>query len=206
VEALRTTRLDLTRQALRERSFILCIDETGDREKGKTTDYVAHQYIGNVHTLADGVDSVNVYGVLDTVTFPLAFKIFKPQRRLKLCDVYKSKLQLAVELIQDLAARGFHCSVVLADSMYGESGEFTAALARLGISYVVAIRSSHHVWLFPGERARQTRWQPFDRVFTDGTSEQRYRCEFVFGQRTRVRFFDITTIRCACRLKPPGIS
>jgi SRSO17 transposase len=82
---------------------------------------------------------------------------------------------------------------VLADSTYGEIGEFTAALHRLGLSYVVAIRANHHVWLFPGERVRQTRWRPFDRVFTDGTSEQRYRCEFVFGQRTRVRFFVITT-------------
>lgn len=45
VEALPTIRLDLTRQALRERSFILCIDETGDRKIGKTTDYAAHQYI-----------------------------------------------------------------------------------------------------------------------------------------------------------------
>ena len=59
VEALRASRLELTRQALRERPFILCIDETGDRKKGKTTDDAAHQYIGNVHTLANGVVSVN---------------------------------------------------------------------------------------------------------------------------------------------------
>jgi SRSO17 transposase len=149
--------------------------------------------IGNVRTLANGVVSVTAYGVLDTVTFPLAFRIFKPQRRLKPGDVYKSKPQLAIELIQELTAQGFHFSVVLADSMYGESGEFTAALARLGLSYVVAIRSNHHVWTFPGERVRQTRWRPFDRVFTAGTAEQRYRCEFVFGKRTRVRYFVITT-------------
>jgi hypothetical protein len=52
VEALRAVRLELTRQALRERPFSLCIDETGDRKKGKRTDYAAHQYSGNVHTLA----------------------------------------------------------------------------------------------------------------------------------------------------------
>lgn len=193
VEDLRAARLELTRQALRERPCILCIDETGDRKKGHTTDYVAHQYIGNVHTLANGVVSVNAYGVLDTVTFPLAFRIFKPQRRLKPGDVYKSKPQLAIELIQELAAQGFQFSVVLADSMYGESWEFTTALERLGLSYVVAIRSNHGVWTFPGERVRQTRWRPFARVFTDGTTEQRYRCEFVFGHRRRVRYFVITT-------------
>ncbi len=206
VAALRAARLELTRQTLRERPFILCIDETGDRKKGHTTDYVAHQYIGNVHTLANGVVSVNAYGVLDTVTFPLAFRIYphlsasiriyKPQRRLKPGDAYKSKPQLAIELIQELAAQGFHFSVVLADSRYGESWEFTTALERLGLSYVVAIRSNHGVWTFPGERVRQTRWRAFDRVdrvFTDGTTEQRYRCEFVFGHRTRVRYFVLTT-------------
>jgi SRSO17 transposase len=193
VEELRSRRLELTRQALRERPFILCIDETGDRKKGKTTDYAASQYIGNVGSLSNGVVSVNAYGVLDTVTFPLAFRIYKPRSRLKPGDVFKSKPQLAVELIQELAAQGFHFSVVLADSMYGESWEFTHALESLSLSYVVAIRSNHHVWTFPGERVRQTRWRPFERVFTDGTSEQRYRCEYVFGKRLRVRFFVSTT-------------
>jgi SRSO17 transposase len=108
MEALRAMRLELTRQALHEWPFILCIDETGDRKKGKTTDYTAHQYIGNVHTLTNGVVSVNAYGVLDSVAFPLAYRLYKPRRRLKPGDVYKSKLRLAVELIQELAAQGFH--------------------------------------------------------------------------------------------------
>jgi SRSO17 transposase len=95
-------RLRLTREALAGRPCMLCLDETGDRKKGKTTDYAASQYIGNIRTLANGVVSVNAYGVLDTVTFPLAFRLFKPKSRLKAGDVYKSKPQLAIELIQQL--------------------------------------------------------------------------------------------------------
>ena len=117
VEVLRAIRLELTCQALRERPFILCIDETGDRTKGKTTDYAASQYIGTVHPLANGVVSVNAYGVLDTLTCPLAFRLYKPRRRLKPGDVSKSKPPLAVELIQELAVQGFRFSVVLAESM-----------------------------------------------------------------------------------------
>ncbi|HEV2460800.1 MAG TPA: transposase [Ktedonobacterales bacterium] len=105
----------------------------------------------------------------------------------------KSKPQLAVELIQELVAQGFHFSVVLADSRYGESSDFIAALHRRGLQYVVAIRSHHIVWTFPGARVRQTRWRPFDRVFTDGTTERRYRCEFVFGKRTPTRYCVVTT-------------
>jgi SRSO17 transposase len=41
-------RLELTLQVLNGRSLILLIDETGDCKKGKSTDYVKRQYIGNV--------------------------------------------------------------------------------------------------------------------------------------------------------------
>jgi|SRR5215471_8583019 len=54
---------------------MLCIDETGDRKKGKTTDYIAHQYIGNLGKLAHGIVSVNAYGILDHITSPLLFYV-----------------------------------------------------------------------------------------------------------------------------------
>ena len=193
VEDFRTQRLALLHQALGETPFILCIDETGDRKKGHTTDYVSHQYIGNLHTLANGVVSVNAYGLLGTTTFPLLFRVFKPETRLKLGDVYRTKPQLAIEIIEDLLARGFRFRVVLADALYGESPEFIRALHRLKLQYVVAIRSNHGVWLLPGQRVRQTRWRPFERVFTDGSSEQRFIRETVYGKRQAVRYFQITT-------------
>jgi SRSO17 transposase len=193
IEDVHAIRLGLIQQALAGRPFILCIDETGDRKKGKTTDYVAHQYIGNVHTLANGIVSVNAYGVLGTTTFPLAFRFFKPKGRLKPGDVYKSKPQLALELIEELQAHGCAFSVVLADSLYGESGEFTAALHRRGLSYVVAIRENHSVWTFPGQRQRYTTWRPYARVFTDGTSEERFIREIVFGARHSMRYYQLTT-------------
>jgi SRSO17 transposase len=191
----------LRRQALGETPFIRCLDETGDRKKGHTTDYVAHQSIGNVHTLANGIVSVNAYGVLNGVTFPLTFSLYKPNSRLKPGDSYQSKPQLAVALIRELAAMGFRFSVVLADSMYGESSDFTGAVSQLGVPYVVAIRSNHGVWTAKGERQRQTRWRAFDRTFSDGSSERRYLQELIFGRlfgrlfgrRMRVRFFCITT-------------
>jgi SRSO17 transposase len=99
VHELRKRRLTLVQQALGGKPFILCIDETGDRKKGKTTDYVAHQYIGNLGKLENGIVSVNAYGILDHITFPLLFKVFKPRTRLKPGDSYKTKPALAVELI-----------------------------------------------------------------------------------------------------------
>jgi SRSO17 transposase len=193
VEALRQRRLELLRQAIGQTPFILCIDETGDRKKGHTTDDVASQYIGNLHALANGIVSVNAYGVLGATTFPLLFRIFKPQTRLKADDVYQTKPQLAIELIEELLRSGFRFSVVLADSLYGDSGPFISALHRLGLRYVVAIRSNHGVWMLPGQRVRQTRWRPFDRVFTDGSTERRFLRETVYGTRRSVRYYQITT-------------
>jgi SRSO17 transposase len=160
VHELRKRRLTLLRQALDGRSFVLCIDETGDRKKGNTTDYVAHQYIGNLGKLENGIVSVNASGILDQITFPLLFKVFKPRPRLKPGDTYKTKPELAVELIQELQQWGFRFEVVLADSLYGESSNFVSTLEQLHLKFVVAIRSNHGVWLPPGQRVRYTSLSP----------------------------------------------
>jgi SRSO17 transposase len=83
--------------------------------------------------------------VLGATTFPLRFRLFKPESRLKAGAVSKSKPQLAIAIIAELLALGFHFSVVLADRLDGESGPFISALHRLRVPYVVAIRSHHGV-------------------------------------------------------------
>lgn len=91
VEKLRERRLTRLKQALAGRVFTLCLDETGDRKKGKTTDYVSRQSIGNPGKLDNGIMSVNAYGVLDQLTVPLLFQVFKPQTRLKPDDAYNTR-------------------------------------------------------------------------------------------------------------------
>ena len=102
VEQFRARRLKLIKQLVGKRSIILCIDETGDKKVGKTTDYVAKQYIGNLGKTENGIVSVNAYAVVDNITYPLLFKIFKPRSRLQPGDLYKTKPQLAVEILQEL--------------------------------------------------------------------------------------------------------
>lgn len=55
VMALRKQRLDLILQQLNGQPITLVIDETGDRKKGKTTDYVDRQYIGNIGKIENGI-------------------------------------------------------------------------------------------------------------------------------------------------------
>lgn len=72
----------------------------------------------------NGIVTVNAYGVYADTTFPLIVKIFKPKRTLKSGDKYKTKIDLASEIITELIDEGFNIELVLADSLYGESSQF----------------------------------------------------------------------------------
>jgi SRSO17 transposase len=74
VTELEEKRLTITKKALKNEKIIVIIDETGDRKKGKKTDYVARQYLGSVGKIDNGIVSVNAYGVYENITFPLKFK------------------------------------------------------------------------------------------------------------------------------------
>jgi len=90
-------------------------------------------------------------------------------------------------------AVGLRFSVVLAARRFGESGPCLSARQRLGLPYVVALRSHHGVWLLPGQRLRQTRGRPCERVFPDGSSAQRFVRETISGTRHAVRSYQLTT-------------
>ena len=192
VEQLQATRLGLIAHTIGDRRILLCIDETGDVKKGQATDYVAKQYIGNIGQTANGIVSVNAYAVVDKLTYPLLFKIFKPKSRLKPNDSYKTKPQLAIEILQEVKALGFEVELVLADSLYGESGDVINTIEQFGWSYIVAIRSNHGVLVGPGQRVRYNRWRAYDQALVGHPTERRYIREIIFGARRKTRYFQIT--------------
>lgn len=194
IKKLREIRLWLTKMFIGEREIILCIDETGDQKKGKSTDYVSRQYIGNLGKTENGIVSVNAYGVVDGITYPLIFQIFKPKNRLKEGDKYKSKPQIAVEIIQELKEWGFKIKLVLADSLYGESGDVIRCLEKLELEFIVAIRSNHGVLMPPGSRKRYNRWKAYEQKLSHRQLETRYLREIIFGQRRRIRYYQISKV------------
>jgi SRSO17 transposase len=194
VEQLREQRLRLILQVLEGREIILIIDETGDRKKGDDTDYVKRQYIGNLGKIENGIVAVTAYGVIDGITLPLTFEVYKPKERLQAGDRYLSKPEIAAQIIRELQVLGFKFKLVLADSLYGESGSnFIEVLYELKLPFVVAIRSNHAVWLPKEQRVRCNRWRQFKRIFSDGTTQQRYIREIIFGKRRATQFWEITT-------------
>ncbi len=193
-EDLEKRRLEIILTILEGREIIVIIDETGDKKKGKKTDYVKRQYIGNLGKIAQGIVSVNAYGYCEGMTFPLKFKIFKPKERLKEGDKYHSKPELGAKLVKELQEMGFKIKRVLADSLYGESdSNFVGVVGELGIEYAVGIRSNHGVWLPKGQRVRANRWRGFKHIRWDGKEETRYIREIIYGKRRVVQYWQITT-------------
>lgn len=194
VSAFRARRLTLIAQVVAGRKMKLLIDETGDRKKGTTTDYVKRQYIGNLGKVENGIVAVTAYGLLDGITFPLCFEVYKPKTRLLPNEPYRTKPEIATAMIRELCTLGFEFDFVLADSLYGESGStFVDVLHQLGLPYVLAIRSNHGVWLPKAQRVRYNRWRSYERTFSDGTREQRYIREIIYGKRSAIRYWQLTT-------------
>ena len=191
-QAFTQRRLQLILQLIGETEIILCIDETGDEKKSQATDYVAKQYIDNLGKTETGIVSVNAYGIVGTITYPLLFKIFKPKGCLKPGDTYKTKPQLAREIISELKAWGFQFKLVLADSLYGESSSVIDTLEALNLDFIVAIRSNHSVLVAPGERVRYNRWKAYQQQLSHRQPEPRFVREIIFGKRRKIRYYQIT--------------
>jgi SRSO17 transposase len=194
VQELRRQRLELILYILQGRPIILIIDETGDKKKGNTTDYVKRQYIGNLGKTDNGIVAVTAYAVLSGMTFPLIFEVYKPRERLQPGDKYLTKPEIAGIMIRKLRSMGFRFNLVLADSLYGESSKnFLSVLNELNLNFIVAIRSNHRAWGITDSKVKYSDWQRFKRVFSDLSSDNRYIREIICGKKSDIRYWQITT-------------
>jgi len=193
VNELKSKRLRRLLKALNGQAITVVLDETGDRKKGKKTDYVARQYLGSIGKVDNGIVSVNAYGVYKNISFPLVFKVFKPETTLKSSDKYKTKIELATEIISEIIDFGFKIELVVSDSLYGESSQFIRKLEKHQLPYVVAIRNNHAVWMPANQRVRANKWCKFIRIFSNQKSETRYIREIIYGKKRAVTYWEVTT-------------
>lgn len=128
------------------------------------------------------------------MTFPLMFEIYKPKERLQAGDQYRTKPEIAARMMRKLQSMGFRFNLVLADSLYGESGKnFLQVLNEFNLNFLVAIRSNHQAWMPPANRIQYLKWHKFHRVFSDLSRETRYIREIICGWRGEIRYWQITT-------------
>jgi hypothetical protein len=168
---------------------VLIIDETGDRKDGTKTAHVAHQYLGSVGRLANGIVAVTSLWADEAVYYPLHVAPYTPAKRLakgKEDPAFRTKPQLAVELVDAAIAAGFAFRAVVADCLYGEHPGVQTALWEGAIPYVMGLRAHRGSWApaddphTPEDAARVVPWAsprrpggwtPVVRRFRDGHRE-----------------------------------
>ncbi len=81
------------------------------------------------------LNDVSAYATVESIIYPLPFKIYKLKSRFNLENKYQSKPQIAVEIIREIPAVGFAIEQVLADSSYRENGGVTGVLDQVRQPY-----------------------------------------------------------------------
>ena len=133
------------------------IDETGCPKKGEMTAGVQPQYCGALGKVGNCVVTVHLgyvakgfHALLDGDLYvPEAW--FKDRARCRKAGipktvVYRTKCQIAVDLLAYAIAQGIHLRYLTADENYGRCATFRNEVAALGLTYVVEVPCSLTGW------------------------------------------------------------
>jgi SRSO17 transposase len=121
---------------------VLVIDDTGDRKAGRHTAHVARQYLGSVGKTDNGIVAVTSLWADERVYWPAHVTPYTPASRLAkgTCDPgFRTKPQLAVELVQATQQTGISFRAVVADCFYGDNVGFCESLGAAKVAYVLAV-------------------------------------------------------------------
>lgn len=136
---------------------VIVVDDTGFAKKGKHSVGVARQYSGTLGRTdnCQVMTSVHLAGELGSVM--VRERLYLPKEwtedreRCRAVGVpaevdFKTKWQIALDLIDQTLSFGISCRPVLADAGYGETVEFRDGLTQRGLTYVVGVPNNHLVW------------------------------------------------------------
>lgn len=135
------------------------IDESGFAKQGPMSVGVARQWLGRLGKVDNG--QVAVFGVLggDRFAVPVDVRLYLPKKWVedrKRCDkagipelqrVFRTKDELALEVVRHARANGLRFGWVGADGGYGKGPGFCMALDQMGERFVVDLHSDFTVYL-----------------------------------------------------------
>jgi hypothetical protein len=204
-------------QTAPQKGGALVIDETGDRKDGKATAHVGKQYLGGIGKVDNGVVSVSSLYADERLYYPLAVEPYTPEHHFqggKKDPEFRTKPQIAWELVEQALEMELPLRAVVADSLYGENIDFCETLLQENIPFVMALGPSH-AWWAPPERVGNVweaalvstvsswggpqdpgEWVRLERSFRDGRVEQWWALEAQggpYGPESSERLVVITT-------------
>src|SRR5512133_902425 len=178
---------------------VLVIDDTGDRKDGSATAHVARQYLGSVGKTDNGIVAVTSLWADARCYWPLHVVPYTPASRLakgKRDPGFRTKPQLAVELVEAARQAEIGFRAVVADCFYGDNTGFVEALGAAKVAFVLALKPRRGIWApdeaahTPVEAARALGWAgpgrpgPWRRVtrrFRDGHAETWWAADATLG-------------------------
>jgi SRSO17 transposase len=133
------------------------IDETAFPKAGEHSVGVARQYCGTLGKVANCQVAVSLHWSSAEASCPLGWRLYLPKEWLgdaeraaevKLPEgaVFRTKTELALELIDQMLGWGVPLLPVLADCYYGDDFSFRQALRQRHLSYAVQVESHTVVW------------------------------------------------------------
>jgi SRSO17 transposase len=154
-------RLEAARQvceamAEQEKVTTWVVDDTGFLKQGTHSPGVQRQYTGSAGKITNCQVGVSLEIATATQHAPIDFELYlpeswanDPERRAKahIPDevTFKTKVELALGMIERATRAGIPGEIVLADSAYGDSNEFRHGVRELDLDYAVGIKSQTKV-------------------------------------------------------------
>ncbi len=132
------------------------VDDTGFPKQGDKSPGVQRQYSGTLGKTGNCQVAVSVTVATSTMHLPLDMDLYLPQcwdddrarcRAAHIPDdvVYRPKWRIALDLIERNVKAGVPLGLMLADSGYGDVGDFRAGVSALGFDYAVDVKSHTRV-------------------------------------------------------------
>jgi len=137
----------------------LLLDESGFAKQGQSSVGVSRQWLGRLGKVDNG--QVAVFGALakDEFVSPVDVRLYLPEKwvndpqRCHRAGVpeterhFKTKLELALDIVRHARQNGLDYGWVGADAGYGKGPGFCLALDKIGERFVVDVHSDFHVYL-----------------------------------------------------------
>jgi len=133
------------------------IDETSFPKKGKHSVGVAYQYCGALGKTANCQVAVTLDMGTEELSIPLNWALYLPkewindQQPRERCGVpkdtvFKTKVELALDLVDEVRSWGLKERLVLADSLDGDSYDFRSGLKNRHLDYIVQVEGKLLAW------------------------------------------------------------
>lgn len=143
---------DYALAAMTEREPVVAwiVDDTGFLKQGKHSVGVQRQYTGSAGKIANCQIGVSLAVATETEQLPIDFELYLPTKwldsperraeaRIPDSVEFKTKPELALDMIRRAVDNDVAPGVVLADAAYGDSTPFRDEIRRLGLHYAVGV-------------------------------------------------------------------